>query len=1348
MQVCGAGEAAGDRQGPVINEFLASNGSRVPLREGDILDGDGDSSDWLELYNPTAAVFDLGGWYLTDNPGKLTKWRLPPSTILAPGAYLLVFASGKDRATDELHTNFKLAAEGGYLALVMPDGRTVAHAYEPRYPPQWRDVSYGLPLEGGSPATPQYFALPTPGQPNTSDPVDIVAAPRFSHEHGSYEEPFLLTLSCDTPGAFIRYTTDGSPPTETGGQTYTAPIDIRTTTCVRAAAFRDGARPSRSETRTFIFPADVGRQPVNPPGFPARWGPDLADYAMDPEIVDGLADGELLLALRSLPALSLVMDVNDLFGADGIYTNWNRHGEDWERPASVELIWPDSREGFQVNCGVRIHGDASRREAKKSFRLQFTSDYGPTELRYPLFGAQAADHFDQLVLRAGFNDGYTYAFAADRAQYVRDEFVRRIQLSLGHPSPHGTFVHLYINGLYWGLYNPVERPESSFAATYFGGDKEDWDALSAGRPVGDSTTAAWNAMLDLVRQGATSNVNYQRLQGNDPNGTRDLQYVDYLDADNYIDYLLVNFFTGNWDWPDDNWCAALNRVASTGWKTFSWDAEHVMGIDSGVTMDVTNFAKGICEPYGGLRGNPEFCLRFADHVYRAFFHHGPLYVDPVSGAWDPAHPERNCPGALYAELADGIEQAMTAESARWGDVKGVSPHRIDEWRSERDWILSTYLPQRYGIVLDQLRRGGLYPALDPPAFQVKGVPQQGGIVPSGSTLAMTAAAGAKIYYTTDGSDPRTPAFLSADGKAVTLVPEDAPKRVLVPSEANGGHLLRNFSGGFEVTCYQAKDAVGSLAAAEAVIADAGLRTSTAREQARVINYRNTGEPGHFDSDRSFPGTTMGADVDNLVVLVTGKVMIPDAGDWTFGVRGGDGFSLTLSRRGRAYPASSSSPPASGDSLAVFSIAESGAYDLRLVFHEQGGDSELELFAAPGSFTAFSTPDFRLVGDVIPFVPPTEDNTVWVANSFVDTAWRLGLGAVGFAQAGAYEALVQIDVGAEMYRVNGTCYIRIPFTLATASFSSLMLKMRYDDGFIAYLNGTEVARRNFLGDPRWDSVADGPGPDGAALTPVTIDISEHVGLLKPGSNLLAIHGLNTPIDSPDFLIWAELVANEWGPGTVSSAAVACTGPVQLPQSTHIKARSLVGATWSALNEAVFAVGPVAESLRISEIMYHPLNTGNPDDPNTEYLELTNIGAASINLNLVRFTNGVDYTFPSFELPAGGYCLVVKDPAAFEARYGSQLPVVGQYAGSLSNAGERLEMVDAAGTIIESFEYNDNWFDLTDGLGFSLTVKDPQTAEVSHLGDKSLWRPSAQAGGSPGSDDRGQVSADGPKFTPTL
>jgi len=158
--------------------------------------------------------------------------------------------------------------------------------------------------------------------------------------------------------------------------------------------------------------------------------------------------------------------------------------------------------------------------------------------------------------------------------------------------------------------------------------------------------------------------------------------------------------------------------------------------------------------------------------------------------------------------------------------------------------------------------------------------------------------------------------------------------------------------------------------------------------------------------------------------------------------------------------------------------------------------------------------------------------------------------------------------------------------------------------------------------------------------------------------------------------------------------------------------------------------VAESLRIGEMLYHPLETGNPNDPSTEYVELVNIGAEAINLGLVRFTDGIEFTFPSFKLSPAGCCLVVKDIAAFQARYGPGLPVAGQYTGSLSNSGERIVLQDAAGRTIHDFTYRDDWYSSTDGRGFSLTVSDPSTVDPNALGDKAAWQPSTNLGGSPG------------------
>jgi hypothetical protein len=363
-----------------------------------------------------------------------------------------------------------------------------------------------------------------------------------------------------------------------------------------------------------------------------------------------------------------------------------------------------------------------------------------------------------------------------------------------------------------------------------------------------------------------------------------------------------------------------------------------------------------------------------------------------------------------------------------------------------------------------------------------------------------------------------------------------------------------------------------------------------------------------------------------------------------------------------------------------------------------------------------------------------DNAWRGGRAFDDSAWTLvtgGSGDIGYNQSSRASPF-SLNVGVKMYGVTTSCYLRVPFAFTgnVQNLAGLTLKIRYNDGFVAYLNGVEIARRNFTGAPAWNSVADSQLPYPAAGDFESIPITNFAGALRPGDNLLAIQGLNVSASSPDFVISAELAAAESGGLQTPSRVMSYAAPIRLQESTQIKARALIGGRWSALNEAVFAIGPVAESLRISEIMYHPLETGNPNDPNTEYVELVNIGVEAINLGLVRFTEGIEFTFPSFRLSPAGCCLVVKDVAAFEAKYGPGLPIAGQYAGSLSDSGESIVLQDAAGRMIHSFTYHDNWYSSTNGRGFSLTVSDPFTVDPNALGDEAAWRPSTNLGGSPG------------------
>jgi hypothetical protein len=611
-----------------------------------------------------------------------------------------------------------------------------------------------------------YFETGTPENHNGAGRLGLVEDPHVDPPRGFYEEPLQVTISCATPGVTLRYTANGEPPTVTSGTRYTVPITINRTTVLRVIAFREGWRESRAVTHTFLFPSQVVQQTRTATlaaGFPSNWGGRAADYGLDSRVVGpagqdtfgGKYARTFAADLQALPSLSVVMAMDDLFGPQGIYANPENRGDAWERPASVELLYPDGREGFHEDAGLRIQGGAFRRfdlTLKKSFRLVFREKYGRAKLRYPWFGPKAAAEFDNVVLRANSNDAWPYG--GSRALYVRDAFAMETARAMGRIAPHTTFVHLYLNGFYWGLYNPVERPDAAFSASYHGGDKATWDAINQDSAP-DGNYEAWNRLLALLNQGMAVNANYQRIQGNDPDGTRNPGYDDLLDMENMIDYLILNFYVGNTDWPGRNWWVGRNRDNGDGFQFYPWDTETALGF-SGLEADVTGVNSAVARPYAAVRANPDFRLLFADRAHRHFSPGGALYVDPAASAWDPAHPERNLPAARFAALAEQVRQAMVGESARWGDQLRTSPFTRDEhWQKERDGLLANYFPRRSATVLEQLRRAGLYPRTAAPVMNLPG-----GQVEPGFPLTLSAPQGT-VYYTTNGLDPRLPAASGA-----------------------------------------------------------------------------------------------------------------------------------------------------------------------------------------------------------------------------------------------------------------------------------------------------------------------------------------------------------------------------------------------------------------------------------------------------------------------------------------------------------------------------------------------------------------------------------------------------------
>jgi len=730
----------------IITEFMASNASGLT-------DEDGDRPDWIELYNRSASAVNLDGWTLTDDPAQPDKWTFRPLT-LESGARYIVFASDKNRRTIEPeegrrypHTNFKLAAEGGFLGLYSPTSLRYLTASEFTYPVQYPDISYGIVADETGAAHEVYFEQPTPAAENDGVEtwVGLLEPVEMSAPHGLYAMPFTLTLAHPDPDAAIRYTTDGSAPTLENGEAYAGPLTIATTTPLRAAAFKPGYRRSPVATQTFVFPAGVAAQPDDPAGWPRRWGthpisigeyeagtPVQPDYGMDPEITaDPQYGPELTGALAALPSISLVMDVGDF---TSLHTSPQDRGVHTERPVSVEMFYPDGEQaGFQVDAGVRIQGGAGRWEfmPKHSFRLFFKQQYGASKLNHALFPDSPLTEFDTVVLRAGVDRSFaghpsTPDAPVDHRQttYLRDEWTRASQVAASGAGSHGEFVHLYINGLYWGLYNVVERPDASFAASYFGGEKDRWFSANHGGAV-DGQPDRFDVLLRLAQEGGVDDAQKYATM------------LEFIDPIQFSDYMIVNWYAGNSDWPENNWYVDVQNPAGRNYF-FIWDAEMtwddgaaiVLGSDGWEGAPYPNVVKLVFE---ALMENADFRMTFADRLYSHLHHDGSLTDAAAVARWHA--------------LAEKVEPAIVAESARWGDVRYAEPVTPEDWRRASDNVLAQ-MEGNAAKLIDLARVAGYYPAIDPPQFS-----QQGGEIDASLVLRLDAPAG-EVYYTIDGTDPR------------------------------------------------------------------------------------------------------------------------------------------------------------------------------------------------------------------------------------------------------------------------------------------------------------------------------------------------------------------------------------------------------------------------------------------------------------------------------------------------------------------------------------------------------------------------------------------------------------------
>jgi hypothetical protein len=1175
-----------------------------------------------------------------------------------------------------------------------------------------------------------HLFTPTPGGPNTSAATaGFVDDPQFNIDRGFFEAPFDVIISSPTPGATLVITTNSTTPTLLNGVVFVPPatnesvvatMRVVKTTVLRAAAFKSGFQSSKIDTHTYLFLADVIRQPNTPPGFPTTWNGFTADYQMDARVVTNAAyAGEIMAGLRAVPTMSIVVHQPDLFGTpNGIYTFSDQVGDAWERAASVELIRPDGSTGFQENCGVRLWGTGWRPHSsspKHALQLKFKSEYGAARLRYPLFPDATVVEFDNIVLRAQGSRSWCDFRQPDReqTQYIHDTWARDTAAAMQKADGRATYVHLYLNGLYWGLYNPVEKTDDGWADAQYGGGKTNYDVITRrGAPevdAGDLT--AWNQMMAIVNAGLATPEQYALVQ-------------QHLDVDDFIDYMMLHQYASNHDGPlstiANNMRAIRRRVPAGPFRFHVWDMEYTFWYpqEYNLAFDLDQCPARI---FQRLRANPEFRLRFADHAHRHLANGGALTPGPAADRW--------------RARAEEIVGAVIGESARWGDVRRATPPytRNVEWTNELNRLLNEYFPVRTEILLGQYKAAGLYPAVAAPAFNLPG-----GDVAPGSTLSIAAPAGT-VYYTLDGSDPRLfGGGISSNALGYTpttpLVTTATVARVLVPSNDALGQTWNGSQSNFnDSTWLTGANAAGFDTSPAVTPATVPLQNATAdfsengRAVGLAIDASGTTGWGIFEAQDYLPkgrgavavfetATNIGYPEGTRLVLT---LRHGAAGQLALGK-----FRLSITTDDRLLFADGLA--SRGDILANWTPLQplSATAAAGGVMTVNAGATVLVSGANPAT-NAYTITAITPVTGITGFrLEALEDSTL--PSNGPGRAANGNAVLTDFSVQAAPATLPHIldatfsdTLRAAMQNVNASAYVRLVFNAAASTnFDQLMLRVRYEDGFIAYLNGHEIARRNAPAAPAWNSSAAGDRAKGLALDFEEIDVTPGLPFLVSGANVLALHGFNDTAGSPDFLAQAELGAKT-------------DQPIALADSMTIRARVLSGGEWSALQEATFTS---RVPLRVTEVMFHPPNSGSVDGEEFEFLELKNTGLAPFNLGGLTFTRGIQFTFaPGTVLGPGQFFVLARNPAQFAARYPG-VAVQGVYSGRLDNNGETLEISRPfGGPRVLSLTYGDAapWPATADGLGFSLV---PKNASVpADFDDPRNWRASANLLGSPGADD---------------
>ncbi len=507
--------------GPLlINEYCASNRNYN--------DGFGRNEDWIELYNSSPTTyFNLAGYHLSNNSNNPTKWQIQ-SGVIPPNSKVIVYCSNRDISSGTVfHANFDLTqTDNDEVVLADPSGN-ILQSFD-MFITQ-TNHSFGRATDGAS--TWQIFSTPTPGLPNTNGFTGYTTKPTCSVAPGKYPGPITVALSSTGANEIIRYTTNGSTPVATS-PAYTGPITISQSTVLRVRTFSTLSTilPGFIETNTYLINEN-----------------------------------------STLPMVSISGDSNLLQLLNGTTLEPTGYFEYFE---SNGTFIDETMGDFDR------HGNDSWAYAQRGIDFIARDDHGyKRRLEHQFFNTTARGNFRRLILKAAGSDNYPHQAGS---MHCRDVFVQKISelANLELDERRSTFVSLFVNGQYWGVYDMREKvDDNQYTDYYYGQDYifrdsdqyiqyiKTWGATNpefGNQPAVD----AWQSLIDFV-------------QNNDMSIEANYNYVEsQLNIDSLVDYFVLNSYMVNRDWLNWNtsWWRGTNPLGGAlKWRYALWDMDGVLG---------------------------------------------------------------------------------------------------------------------------------------------------------------------------------------------------------------------------------------------------------------------------------------------------------------------------------------------------------------------------------------------------------------------------------------------------------------------------------------------------------------------------------------------------------------------------------------------------------------------------------------------------------------------------------------------------------------------------------------------------------------------------------------------------